>query len=136
MHQPPVTSSSQMPLFLQGLVSQAPVLLQHWKTPNTLLLPDPLHSAVSPTLIGCPFSFRSSRQPMKLRRFPSPSGTKPSVTEAKSKAPWERIIRHGSVRVVDAGCCWSRVSLRAVEFTSSRTLCHWPFDTESDLTSK
>lgn len=136
MHQPSVASSSQTPLFRQGLVSQAPALLQHWYTPNALLLPGPLQSAVSPTLIGCPLSSRSSRQPMKLRRFPRPSGTEPWVTEAKSKAPWERIIRHGSVRVVHAGCCWSRVSLRAVEFTSSRTLCHWPFDTGSDLTSK
>lgn len=131
VHPPPVASSSQIPSFRQGSASQAPALLQHWYTPNTLLLPGPLHSAASPTLTGCPLSFSSSRQPMKLRRFPRPSGA-----EAKSKASWERISRHGSVSVVDAGCCWSRVSLRAVELTSIRTLCHWPFDTGSDLTSR
>lgn len=136
VHSPPLASSSQTPPFWQGLLSQAPALLQHWYTPNTLLLPGPAHSAVSPALIGSPLSSRPSRQPMKLGGRWWTSGAETWAREAKSKAPWERIIRHGSVRVAKAGCCWSRVSLRAVELTSSRTLCHWPSDTGSDVMSK
>lgn len=139
VHSPPLASSLQTPPFWQGLWSQAPALLQHWYTPNTLLLPDPAHSAASPALIGSPLSSRPSRQPIKLRGCrwtPGAESWAKEAKEAKSKAPWARIIRHGSVRVVKAGRCWSRVSLRAVELTSSRTLCHWPSDTGSDLSSK
>lgn len=136
MHSPPLLSSPQTPPFSQGLLSQAPALLQHWYTPNTLLLPGPAHSAVSPTLIGSPLSSKPSRQPMKFRGWWWISGAELWVKEAKSKAPWERNIRHGSVRVEKAGWCWSRVSLREVELTSSRMLCHCPSDTGSDLISK
>ena len=133
MHSPPLLSSWQTPPFSQGLLSHAPALLQHRYTPNTLLLPCPAHSAVSPTLIGSPLRSKPSRQPVKFRGW---WWTESPVKEAKSKAPWERNIRHGSVRVVKAGWCWSRVSLREVELTSSRMLCHCPSDTGSDLISK
>lgn len=131
VNSPPLVSSSQTPPFWQGLFSQAPAFPQHWYTPNTLLLPGPAHSDVSPTLICSPFSSRASRQPMKLCGRWWTSGD----DEAKSRAPWERIRRHGSDRPVKAGWCWSRVSLMVVELTSSRTLCHWPSDTGSDLIS-
>lgn len=132
VHSPPLASSSQTPPFWQGLLSHACIPLQHWNTPNTRLCPSPAHSAVSPALIGSPFSSMPSRQPVKLCGCWATS----AMAAAKSKAPWERIILQGSVRVVRVGCCWSRVSRREVELTSSRTLCHWPSATRWDVKSK
>lgn len=63
-------------------------------------------------------------------------GAEPRAAEAKSRAPWEANIRHGSVREAHAGCRWSRVSLRPEEFTSSETLCHCPSETGADVTVK
>lgn len=132
MSLPPLASSSQVPPFWHGFLSQAPALLQHWYTPNTLLLPDPVHSVVSPNLIGSLLSFRPSRQPIKLGACPSTSAAAPWASDAKSRAPWEPIKRQGSARTAEAGWCWSSVSFRVVELTSSRTLCQRPSVTEAD----
>lgn len=127
LHSPPPASSLHFPPFRQACWLQPPAALQHPYTPNTRLLPDPAHSCASPAGIGSPLNCRSSRQPMKSRRCCEGVSVEP-----KSKAPWERSILHGSVRGTEVGRCWSRVSLRKVELTSSRTLCQRPSATGGD----
>jgi len=130
---PALPASSQTPPLWHGRSSHPPALPQHWYTPNTRLRPvAPGHSAASPALIGSPLNSRASRQPAK----PPGRGRSPGAPEApKSRAPCGRIIRHGSASGTEAGRRRSRVSRRALPLTSSRTACHRPSDTGSDVTS-
>lgn len=124
---PAFESSSQVPSFWQGLLeAQLSNRGQQWYTPNTLLVPRPIHSSSWSVLIGSPFNFKPSMHPMKPC---VKSLAETGVRVAKSSAPWGCVIRQGSERAMDIEWMWSRVSLRTVVLTSRRTWCQRPSDT-------